>query len=65
MERFDLLTVRENNGKTYFTKVGAMFPNKNGDGFSIVLEALPIPGPDGCRIVAKRPQPRQSSDTPF
>lgn len=67
MDRFDLLTPRENNGKTYFTKIGVMFANKAGDGFNIQLEALPLPGPDGCRIIAKRPQPRdgdQRQQTP-
>lgn len=70
--RYDLLTARESNGKTYFNKIGVMFPNKNGDGFNIMLEALPLPGPDGCRLIAKvpqdrtgdRPAPRQNTRRP-
>ena len=27
-ERLDALTVRESNGKSYFTKIGAAFPNR-------------------------------------
>lgn len=57
-DRYELLTARESNGKSYFTRIGVMFPNKAGDGFNILLEALPIPGPDGCRIIAKEPKPR-------
>jgi hypothetical protein len=40
-DRYDALTVRESNGKSYFTKLGAMFPNKSGDGFTLVLDAVP------------------------
>ena len=29
-ERLDALTVRESNGKSYFTKIGASFPNRDG-----------------------------------
>lgn len=64
-DRYDLLTVREyeRNGekKTSFTKIGVMFPNRNGDGFTISLDALPIPTSDGCRILAKPPQERENS----
>ena len=32
------------DGKAYFTKIGAAFPAKNGDGWNLVLDALPIDG---------------------
>lgn len=41
-ERYDILTSRENNGKTYWTKIGTMWPLDNG-GFSLNFDALPIP----------------------
>ena len=62
--RYDLLVPRddEKTGKTYFTKIGAMFPSKSGDGFSIVLDALPI----GNRLIARPPLPPKSSESvPF
>lgn len=31
-------------GKAFFTKIGAAFPAKNGDGWNLVLDALPIDG---------------------
>jgi len=60
--RYELMTARESNGKTYWTRLGVMFPMQGGkDGFSITLEALPIPqiGNDGkieCRMVAFPPK---------
>lgn len=57
-DRYDLLTVREyeRNGetKTSFTRVGVMFPSKNGDGFNIQLDALPVDG----KLIARPPQQR-------
>lgn len=58
MERYDLLTAREKDGRSYFTKVGVMFPNRNGDGFTILFEALPIPTAEGCKVIAKKAEPR-------
>lgn len=55
MERFDILTGRddEKTGKTYWTKIGAAFPAKGGDGFSIILDALPLSG----KMIARKPLP--------
>lgn len=57
-ERYDLLTVRESNGKSYFTKLGAMFPNQKGDGFNIVLDGVPASVDGQYRLLAKVPLPR-------
>ena len=68
VSRYDILTVRESNGKSYFTKLGAMFPNKSGDGFSIVLDGVPASVDGQYRLIAKEPretdggQRRQSAD---
>jgi hypothetical protein len=59
-DRYDLLTAREKDGKSYFTKIGVMFPNRSGDGFTCFFEALPIPGPDGCKVIVKKAEPRQA-----
>lgn len=40
-ERLDALTVRESNGKSYFTKIGVAFPAKTGNGYSVLLDAVP------------------------
>ena len=45
MSRLDVLVAREGkNGKTHWTKVGAAFPNRDGVGFKVILDALPING---------------------
>jgi hypothetical protein len=59
-ERYDLLTVRESNGKSYFTKLGAMFPNQKGDGFNIVLDGVPASVDGQYRLLAKVPLPRDN-----
>jgi hypothetical protein len=62
-DRYDLLTAREKDGKSYFTKIGVMFPNRSGDGFTCFFEALPIPGPDGCKVIVKKAEPRERTET--
>lgn len=66
-QRLDALIVREyqtSNGdtKAAFTKIGTAWPAKQGAGFSIVLDALPLPSMsrDGkleCRILLREPLP--------
>jgi hypothetical protein len=63
-DRYDMLTAREKDGRSYFTKVGVMFPNRNGDGFTAIFEALPIPGPDGCKVIVKKAEPREQRQQP-
>jgi hypothetical protein len=41
-DRFDVLSSRTSkDGKTYYTKIGVMWPLKNG-GYRITFEALPV-----------------------
>lgn len=59
--KYDVLTVREyttatGEKKSSWTRVGVMFQARNGDGFSIMLDALPIDGKLVCRV------PRDSGD---
>jgi len=46
--RYDIVSPRQNkDGKTYWTKIGAMFPAKDGESFAIKLDALPLPDAKG------------------
>lgn len=63
MDRYDVLTVREHNGKSYFTKLGAMFPNKSGDGFTVMLDAVPASMDGQFRLIVKRPIERDQQGT--
>lgn len=57
-QRLDALSVRESNGKSYFTKIGAAFPNKDGQGYSILLDAIPAPVDGQFKIMLREPLPR-------
>ena len=60
-DRYDLKIARKDrSGKTWWTKIGVMFPMKERDGYNITLEALPLStlSDDGrleCRITAWEP----------
>lgn len=55
MNRLDALSVREVNGKSYFTKLGVAFQNKNGDGWNLLLDAMPAPVDGQFKIMLKPP----------
>jgi hypothetical protein len=43
-QRLDAMVVREGkDGKKYWTKIGAAFPNDKG-GYNVTLDALPVGG---------------------
>jgi hypothetical protein len=59
--RYDAMTPRKGrDGKTYWTKIGSMWPAKDGkDGFNLQLDALPLPGDDGrCTVSMFVPKPK-------
>lgn len=42
---FDVIAVADRNeGKTYFRKVGVAFAASAGDGYNVILDALPVSG---------------------
>lgn len=60
MSRLDAMTPRKRGEKTFWTKIGSAFPNKNGPGYQIVLDALPLPDAEGrCVINLFEPKPRE------
>lgn len=56
-ERLDALTVRESNDKSYFTKIGAAFPNKDGKGWTVLLDAMPASNEGQFKIMLREPLP--------
>lgn len=61
-DRYDALIVREKDGRSYFTKIGAMFANRNGGGFTLMLDALPLTGEGGqARVLLSVPKPRDGA----
>ena len=61
--RYDALVVKEGEGgkKSFFTKIGAAFLNKDGKGWSIVLDALPTNG----KILLREPLPKREPGDDF
>lgn len=64
MERLDALSVRESNGKSYFTKIGAAFPNKDGKGYTILLDAFPAPVDGQFKVMLREPLPKDGRSAP-
>ena len=41
----------------FWLPIGAAFPHQSGDGFNVILQALPLPNADGqCKIVLRPPK---------
>lgn len=46
--RYDLVTIKKDrDGKARYTRVGTMFPSREGDGFALKFDALPLPNDKG------------------
>ena len=49
----------------FWLAIGAAFPHQSGDGFNVVLQALPIPGADGqCKVVLRPPKADDDQQPP-
>jgi hypothetical protein len=49
----------------FWLAIGAAFPHQSGDGFNVVLQALPIPNGDGqCKIVLRPPRNDDAEQQP-
>jgi hypothetical protein len=46
--------VRENDAKSYWTRIGAAWEHKDGKGFSIQIESLPLDGKIALRIATEK-----------
>lgn len=49
----------------FWLAIGAAFAHQSGDGFNVVLQALPIPNGDGqCKIVLRPPKSDDAEQQP-
>ena len=49
--------VKREGQDDFWLAIGAAFPHQSGDGFNVILQALPIPSGDGqCKIVLRSPR---------
>lgn len=63
LPRLDAVAAREyttgqGETKTSFTRVGVALPTKRGDGYTLLLEAIPAPTEGQFRILLMPPKPR-------
>jgi hypothetical protein len=61
--RLDALAVREVNGKSYFTKLGVAFQTKSGDGWNVLLDAVPAPVEGQFKILLKPPMQKDGGSS--
>ena len=62
MNRLDALTVRESNGKSFWTRIGVAFEAKDGNGWTVMLDAMPAPQDGQFKIMLRAP--RQDGEAP-
>ncbi len=60
MNRMDAFSARESNGKTYFTRLGVAFEAKDGNGWNLLLDAMPAPTEGQFKIMLRPPREQQS-----
>jgi hypothetical protein len=55
--------VKREGQDDFWLAIGAAFPHQNGEGFNVILQALPIPNGDGqCKIVLRPPKADEETD---
>lgn len=61
-QKYDIISPRPGkDGKTFWIRIGAAFPSRDGNGFNISLDALPIPDKDG-KVWLQMKEPRQRDE---
>jgi hypothetical protein len=55
--RLTVYAARERNGKTYWTRAGAAFVNKDGQSLNILLDVLPMDG----KLTISAPNPKDEA----
>ena len=56
--------VKREGQDDFWLPIGAAFPHQSGDGFNVILQALPIPNGDGqCKIVLRPPRDQDEQTT--
>jgi hypothetical protein len=61
---FRAFTVIKREGQDdFWLPIGAAFAHQSGDGFNVILQALPIPNGDGqCKIVLRPPKTEDAGE---
>lgn len=60
--RLDALSVRETDNKSYFTRIGVAFENKDGKGWTVLLDAMPASNDGQFKIMLREPLPKDDRE---
>jgi len=63
-DRLDAMTVREKDGKKYWTRLGVAFPAKQGPGYTLYLDGMPASVDGQYRIILMKPKPQDGPSAP-
>lgn len=55
-KRWDAMSAKQVNDKTYWTRIGVMFENRSGNGFTLSLDAIPVPTDGAYKISLFEPK---------
>lgn len=69
LQRLDVLATREyqtghGESRTSFTRIGVALPNKRGDGYTLLLDAMPAPVEGQFKMLLMPPRPRDGQQAP-
>jgi hypothetical protein len=58
--RMDAFSARESNDKAYFTRLGVAFEARDGNGWNLLLDAMPAPVEGQFKIMLRPPRDEAS-----
>lgn len=62
-DRLDAICgIKSRNGKTYWTKVGVAFPSRQGNGYSLFLDYIPVTRNEDGKIAILLAEPREDGE---
>ena len=62
-DRLDAICgIKSRNGKTYWTKVGVAFPSRQGNGYSLFLDYIPVARNEDGKIAILLAEPREDGE---
>ena len=56
--------IRREGQDDFWLNLGLVFPHKDGNGFNIMLQALPLDGKIVCRVIGDDDQPGEPAPQP-
>lgn len=61
VKRYDVMSPKESNGKTFWNRIGVAFLNKAENGYNVVLDAMPAPTDGAFRFSLFEPKENSNS----